>query len=119
MRTVESDRSLLAVEPEHRVLERFRERSRFRTGGILADKTGSGKTRSVLELVRSTWLESRDETTLVLCSPNIIMQWKHEAARYTPDLPVTLLYGTYLKRSSSMFEKPSGLVLSTPQTFFK
>jgi hypothetical protein len=73
----------------------------------------------MLELIRSTWLEARDETTLVLCSPNIIMQWKKEAEKYAPDLPVTLLYGTHMRKALQLPEKPAGIVLSTPQTFFK
>jgi hypothetical protein len=57
----------------HRKRESFERERKVRTGGILADKTGSGKTRTMLEHIRRSWLENPSELTLILVPPTIIV----------------------------------------------
>lgn len=67
------DRAVLAELFPHRYLESFERERRVRAGGILADKTGSGKTRTMLEHIRRNWLLNHSELTLVLVPPTIIV----------------------------------------------
>ena len=69
----ERDRTLLDELLPHRYMETFERERQVRTGGLLADKTGSGKTRTMLEHIRRSWLANPSELTLVLVPPTIIV----------------------------------------------
>ncbi|MDR1796200.1 MAG: DEAD/DEAH box helicase [Clostridiales Family XIII bacterium] len=67
----------------------------FGFGGILADDMGLGKTLEML-----TWLERRRgmgeegaRPSLVVCPASLVLNWKSEAARFTPGLRVAALAG--------------------------
>ena len=62
-------------------------------GGILADDMGLGKTITTLAfLLRRKQVEGA-APTLVVCPTSVATNWVREAARFTPDLRVTLLHG--------------------------
>ncbi len=57
-------------------------------GGILADEMGLGKTLQALAFLRAL-----PGTSLVVCPSTLIQNWKREAARFCPELPVLVLEG--------------------------
>jgi superfamily II DNA or RNA helicase len=70
-------------------------------GGILADDMGLGKTITTLAfLLRRKELEGT-APTLVVCPTSVATNWVREAARFTPDLRVTLLHGPARARSAA------------------
>ncbi len=70
-------------------------------GGILADDMGLGKTITTLAfLLRRKELEGT-APTLVVCPTSVATNWVREAARFTPDLRVTLLHGPARARTAA------------------
>jgi superfamily II DNA or RNA helicase len=70
-------------------------------GGILADDMGLGKTITTLAfLLRRKELEGT-APTLVVCPTSVATNWVREAARFTPDLRVTLLHGPARARAAA------------------
>jgi hypothetical protein len=90
-------------------------RARGRAGGVLADATGTGKTRTMLEHIRRDWLAKKAGPTLILTPCHICMQWKKECDKWIPDVPVLVLYGPKHKQQTD-FSK-FGIVLTTNMTF--
>jgi Superfamily II DNA/RNA helicases, SNF2 family len=58
-------------------------------GGILADDMGLGKTAMLLALVA----HDHEGPTLVVAPTSVVGNWEREAARFTPDLRVTVHHG--------------------------
>ncbi len=83
-------------------------------GGILADEMGLGKTLQTL-----AWLQSKrfheaaqGRASLIVCPTSLVENWAEEAARFTPDLRVTLISGA--KRAERFAEIPdSDLVVTS------
>jgi SNF2 family DNA or RNA helicase len=66
---------------------------RLGLGACLADDMGLGKTIQTLSLIQKDW-ESNGRKPLLLISPmSVVSNWRKEAARFTPDLPVMIHHG--------------------------
>ncbi len=65
---------------------------RWGLGGCLADDMGLGKTIQALALLEKDWAEAR-RPTLLICPTSVVGNWKKEAERFTPDLPVMIHHG--------------------------
>ena len=75
-------------------------------GGCLADDMGLGKTVQVLALAQQyTKLDDR-RPILLVCPTSVIANWRKEAARFTPKLPVMIHHGADRKRGLA-FQKAS------------
>jgi SNF2 family DNA or RNA helicase len=62
--------------------------------GILADDMGLGKTVQALAHLHLEKISGRaDRPSLVVATTSLMMNWKTEAAQFTPDLKVLLLHG--------------------------
>ena len=62
-------------------------------GACLADDMGLGKTVQTLSLIQNDW-ESNGRKPVLLISPmSVVNNWRKEAARFTPDLPVMIHHG--------------------------
>jgi len=57
-------------------------------GGILADEMGLGKTIQALAFLRAA-----GGVSLIVCPSSLIHNWKREAGRFCPELPILLLEG--------------------------
>ena len=66
---------------------------RWGLGGCLADDMGLGKTIQVLAAVQRRWAGGDRRPTLVVCPTSVISNWRREAARFSPDLPVAVHHG--------------------------
>ena len=66
---------------------------RWGLGGCLADDMGLGKTIQTLALVQRDWEAGHRGPTLLVCPTSVINNWRKEAARFTPDLPVMVHHG--------------------------
>ncbi|MFP4149245.1 MAG: DEAD/DEAH box helicase [Nitriliruptoraceae bacterium] len=82
-------------------------------GGCLALDMGLGKTPTLLAFLRD-----RDERTapaLVIAPPAVVGNWASEAARFTPDLKVTVHHGTNRAEADEVAEEAAraDVVLTT------
>ncbi len=66
-------------------------------GACLADDMGLGKTVQTLALIQRDWEAGRRRPTLLVCPMSVVGNWKKEAERFTPNLPVLIHHG--LKRT--------------------
>ena len=64
-----------------------------RLGGILADDMGLGKTLQLLALIAHTRDAGERRPFLVVAPTSVVSTWRTEAARFTPELRVTVLDG--------------------------
>jgi len=64
---------------------------RYAFGGILADDMGLGKTLQVLSYLERERRRRGSAPNLIVCPTSVTHTWVSEAARFTPDLKVTLL----------------------------
>ena len=62
-------------------------------GGCLADDMGLGKTVQMLALVQRDREAGEKRPALLVCPTSVINNWKREAARFTPGLPVLVHHG--------------------------
>ena len=63
-------------------------------GGVLADDMGLGKTIQTLAHILVEKEEGRlDRPALVICPTTLVVNWRGEAARFTPALRVLVLHG--------------------------
>lgn len=62
-------------------------------GGCLADDMGLGKTIQILALIQRDWQDGKRQPTLLVCPTSVINNWRKEAARFTPDIPVMVHHG--------------------------
>ncbi len=63
-------------------------------GGVLADDMGLGKTIQTLAHILVEKEEGRlDRPALVICPTTLVVNWREEAARFTPALRVLVLHG--------------------------
>jgi len=54
---------------------------------------GLGKTPTTLALIQHDWQENKARPTLVVCPMSVVGNWRKEAARFTPELPVLVHHG--------------------------
>jgi superfamily II DNA or RNA helicase len=81
--------------------------------GILADDMGLGKTVQMLAHIATEKAAKRlNQPVLVIANTSLMVNWKMEAAKFTPNLKVLVLHG--VKRKEHFHEIPeSDLVLTT------
>ena len=60
----------------------------LKMGGLLADEMGLGKTLSSLSLFESLRIEGRLGRNLVVVPTSLMFNWKSEAQRFVPELPL-------------------------------
>ncbi|MCA0892558.1 DEAD/DEAH box helicase [Microbulbifer agarilyticus] len=82
-------------------------------GGILADDMGLGKTLQTLALIQHM-KESGSLTApaLVIAPTSLTGNWLHEAAKFTPELQVTLIHGPHREGAFTQIAH-SDLVITT------
>ncbi|MDQ2816759.1 MAG: DEAD/DEAH box helicase [Candidatus Eremiobacteraeota bacterium] len=64
---------------------------RYNFGGILADDMGLGKTLQVLSYIERERTRRGGAPNLIVCPTSVTHTWLNEAARFTPEMKVTLL----------------------------
>ena len=69
----------------------------YQLGGILADDMGLGKTLQALTFVFKQHLDDSQSRTLIVCPTSLVGNWAKEAARFIPDLSVTVIHGAKRK----------------------
>ena len=70
-------------------------------GGCLADDMGLGKTIQALALIQRDWETDNGGPTLLVCPTSVINNWRKEAERFTPDLPVLVHHGPRRARGAA------------------
>jgi len=74
-------------------------------GGCLADDMGLGKTIQSLALVLKSWKEDGDKRpNLLICPTSVVNNWKKEAEKFTPDLPILIHYGASRSKTDQQFQ---------------
>ena len=61
---------------------------------------GLGKTVQTLAAIQQDRREGAEEPTLLVCPTSVINNWRKEAARFTPDLPLMVHHGPGRKRDA-------------------
>ncbi|MCQ1537232.1 DEAD/DEAH box helicase [Methanosarcina sp. KYL-1] len=87
-------------------------------GACLADDMGLGKTVQTLALIQRDWeqTEARNrKPVLLVCPTSVINNWRKEAARFTPGLPVMVHHGISRKKEKEFPEeaKKHAIVVSS------
>ncbi|MGH2487016.1 MAG: DEAD/DEAH box helicase, partial [Ktedonobacterales bacterium] len=67
--------------------------SQWGLGACLADDMGLGKTIQTLALLARDRDEGHTAPVLLICPTSVIENWRKEAQRFTPDLPVLIHHG--------------------------
>jgi len=63
-------------------------------GACLADDMGLGKTIQALALILRDWNPKKKRPVLLVCPTSVIGNWRKEAERFTPKLPVMVHHGS-------------------------
>ena len=74
---------------------------RLGLGACLADDMGLGKTVQTLALIEREREAGERRPVLLVCPTSVIGNWRKEAARFTPQLPVLIHHGVTRKRGES------------------
>ncbi|MFO0876152.1 MAG: DEAD/DEAH box helicase [Gemmataceae bacterium] len=69
-------------------------------GACLADDMGLGKTIQTLALLEREW-QIRPRPCLLICPTSVVANWKKEAERFTPNLPVMIHHGGRRARNAA------------------
>jgi hypothetical protein len=88
---------------------------RWGLGACLADDMGLGKTVQTLALIQRDRGAGERRPVLLICPTSVVGNWKKEAERFTPDLPVLIHHGGQRTRGDAFRKKvePFALVLSS------
>jgi len=88
---------------------------RWGLGACLADDMGLGKTVQTLALVRREWPLNGGGPVLLVCPTSVAQNWRKEAERFTPDLPVYVHQGLTRKKEEYFQEqaRQSAMVVTT------
>ena len=70
-------------------------------GACLADDMGLGKTIQTLALIQRDWRADGKRPVLLVCPTSVVNNWRKEAARFTPRLPVLVHHGPGRKRGAA------------------
>jgi SNF2 family DNA or RNA helicase len=84
---------------------------RWSLGACLADDMGLGKTIQTLALIQRDWQGEDSPPTLLVCPTSVVGNWKKEAERFTPELPVLIHHGQQRERGSAFARKVAGQAL--------
>jgi SNF2 family DNA or RNA helicase len=89
--------------------------SHWGLGACLADDMGLGKTVQVLALAQRRREEGARRPVLVVCPTSVVNNWRREAERFTPKLPLLVHHGAGRSKGSQFREQAEGsaLVIST------
>jgi superfamily II DNA or RNA helicase len=89
--------------------------SRWGLGACLADDMGLGKTVQTLAFVQKGREGGERRPTLLICPMSVVGNWKKEAERFTPDLPVLVHHGQKRTRDAAFVQEAGkhALVLSS------
>jgi SNF2 family DNA or RNA helicase len=84
-------------------------------GACLADDMGLGKTIQTLALILRDWQGDGDRPVLLVCPTSVATNWKKEAERFTPGLPVMIHHGVERKRNKEFKDEVErhALVITT------
>ena len=84
-------------------------------GACLADDMGLGKTVQTLALIERDWERGERRPVLLVCPTSVVTNWRKEAARFTPELPVMVHHGVGRKKSEALAKEAMrhGLVISS------
>ena len=66
---------------------------RWGLGACLADDMGLGKTIQTLALLQRDYRQGNRSPVLVICPTSVVFNWKLEAERFTPQLPMLVHHG--------------------------
>jgi SNF2 family DNA or RNA helicase len=88
---------------------------RWGLGACLADDMGLGKTVQTLALIQRDRDAGERRPVLLICPTSVVGNWKKEAERFTPELPVLTHHGGQRARGDAFRKKvePFALVLSS------
>jgi SNF2 family DNA or RNA helicase len=88
---------------------------RWGLGACLADDMGLGKTIQTLAMIQRERDAGEKRPVLLICPTSVVGNWKKEAERFTPELPVLIHHGGQRTRGDSFRRKvqPYALVLSS------
>ena len=84
-------------------------------GACLADDMGLGKTVQALAFIQARREQGEKNPFLLVCPTSVVANWKKEAARFTPELPVIVHHGVDRKKGESLREEAArqAMVVST------
>ena len=68
--------------------------TRWGFGACLADDMGLGKTIQTLALLQRLWRERGPAPSLLVCPTSVVNNWRREAQKFTPELPVAIYHGS-------------------------
>jgi SNF2 family DNA or RNA helicase len=74
---------------------------RWGLGACLADDMGLGKTIQTLALIQRDWQGDGKRPSLLVCPTSVLGNWKKEAERFTPELPVLIHHGVQRQRGAA------------------
>jgi len=74
-------------------------------GACLADDMGLGKTIQALALFQRDWEANGERPVLLICPTSVVANWRKEAERFTPGLPVLVHHGIERKRDEEFAEE--------------
>ncbi len=88
---------------------------RWGLGACLADDMGLGKTIQTLALIQRDWDAGDRRPALLVCPTSVMGNWKKEAERFTPDLPVLVHHGVQRSRDKTFVKSAAqqALVISS------
>ncbi len=73
-------------------------------GACLADDMGLGKTIQALALLRREWTAGVNRPVLLVCPTSVVGNWRKEAQRFAPGLPVLVHHGLARTRGPEFLE---------------
>jgi SNF2 family DNA or RNA helicase len=84
-------------------------------GACLADDMGLGKTVETLALLQRDWELNGKQPVLLICPTSVVGNWRKEAERFTPQLPVMIHHGTGRKKGTKFqaAAKKQAIVISS------
>ncbi len=84
-------------------------------GACLADDMGLGKTIQALALIQRDWETNGRRPVLLVCPMSVVDNWRKEAARFCPGLPVMVHHGGTRVRGKAFQKKADrhAIVLSS------
>jgi SNF2 family DNA or RNA helicase len=93
---------------------------RWGLGACLADDMGLGKTIQTLALVQREW-HLNQRPSLLICPTSVVANWKKEAERFTPELPVLIHHGGQRTRGPAFVKQveKNALVLSSYSLLYR
>ena len=87
--------------------------NRLGFGACLADDMGLGKTVQILAFLEALRAQKPNGNVLLIVPASLLGNWQKEAARFTPDLPVTVLHGAHAATLSDRFLKSDAFLTIT------